>query len=313
MNAQIVFQQMIVIVALVCLGIWMYKRNYINDELSGKLSTIVVDVCNPLLCISCALDAEVTASHRDIALAIGIAAVVYLALIVGGFLIPKICRTKQEEQKFYHMMLVYANTGFIGIPVARAVLPPESMVYIIIFNIMFSVFFYSHGVFVMKSGHPADQAYTKSGLAVVLSPGIICSLLTILIFWFDISLPGIVANCILYIGNATTFLSMSLLGCSFATASMKVLFSNPRMYRFVLIKMLLIPLGFGYLMSLLGVNEEMIQAFVLMLAMPVANMPLMLAKKNGEDTGVLPQGILLTTLFTPVTLTVVSFVLAIII
>lgn len=70
MNVQVVFQQMFVIVALVCLGIWMYKKQYISDEMTEKLSSIVVDVCNPML-----------------------------------------CRIKREQQKFYNMMLVYANIG----------------------------------------------------------------------------------------------------------------------------------------------------------------------------------------------------------
>ncbi|MDD6482149.1 MAG: AEC family transporter [Lachnospiraceae bacterium] len=301
MSVQIVFQQMIVIVVLVCLGMGLYKKNYIDDAMSAKLSSIVVDVCNPLLCISCSLDTEIAASHRDIAIAVGIAAAVYLVLIIGGMLIPKLCRIGRGDRKFYHVMLVYANTGFIGIPVARAVLPPEAMVYIVIFNIMFSVFFYTHGVFVMKS--KAENSGFK------LSPGIVCSLLTILIFWLDISLPGIVADCVSYIGNATTFLSMTLLGCSFAAASAKTMFSEWKMYLFTLIKMLLVPLGFGCVMSLLGVDRLMLEAFVLMLAMPVANLPLMQAKKNHEDTEVLTRGILLTTLFMPVTLTVVSFVL----
>lgn len=36
MNVQVVFQQMLVIVALVCLGIWMYKKQYISDEMTEK-------------------------------------------------------------------------------------------------------------------------------------------------------------------------------------------------------------------------------------------------------------------------------------
>ena len=36
MNVQVVFQQMFVIVALVSLGIWMYKKQYISDEMTEK-------------------------------------------------------------------------------------------------------------------------------------------------------------------------------------------------------------------------------------------------------------------------------------
>ncbi|MGN0414802.1 MAG: AEC family transporter [Agathobacter sp.] len=188
MNVQVVFQQMLVIVALVCLGMWMYKKNYISDEMTGKLSSIVVDVCNPMLCISCGLSAGEAASRRNIAMGMLLGILMYLLTIILGFLIPKLCRIKRDQQKFYNMMLVYANTGFIGIPVAKAILPAEAMV----------------------------------------------------IFWFHLSLPQMAADCIAYIGNATTFLSMSLLGCSFAVTSIHDLFSNRDLYLFSVIKMLLI-------------------------------------------------------------------------
>ena len=299
MNVQVVFQQMMVIVALVCLGIWMYKRKYISDEMTEKLSSIVVDVCNPMLCISCALTAGEAASRRNIAIGMLGGAIIYLATVVLGFLIPKLCRIKREQQKFYHMMIVYANTGFIGIPVAKAILPAEAMVYVVIVNILFSLLVYTHGIALMGAGSNNPK----------VSFGLLCSILTIVIFWFHISLPRMAADCITYIGNATTFLSMSLLGCSFAVISFKVLFANRDMYLFSVIKMLLIPLAGGYLMKFLGVDEWMRNAFVLMLAMPAANMPLMMAKRNGEDTEILTQGILLTTMLTPVTLTIVTYII----
>ena len=299
MNVQVVFQQMLVIVALVCLGIWMYKRKYISDEMTEKLSSIVVDVCNPMLCISCGLTAGEAASRRNIAIGMLVGAIIYLVTVVLGFLIPKFCRIKRDQQKFYNMMIVYANTGFIGIPVAKAILPAEAMVYVVIVNILFSLLVYTHGIVVTGAG----------GNNTKVSFGLLCSILTIVIFWFHISLPKMASDCITYIGNATTFLSMSLLGCSFAVISFKELFANRDMYLFSVIKMLVIPLAGGYVMKLFGVNEWMRDAFVLMLAMPAANLPLMMAKKNGEDTEILTQGILLTTMLTPVTLTIVTYII----
>ena len=102
---------------------------------------------------------------------------------------------------------------------------------------------------------------------------------------------------------------MTLLGCSFAAVSSKVFKGNWKTYLFIILKMLAIPVVLGYLLSLLKVNEHMVQAFVLLVAMPAGNMPLMLAKQVGEDTEVLTQGILLTTIVTPLSLLLVTLVL----
>lgn len=40
-----------------------------------------------------------------------IGVIIYLLTVILGFLIPKLCRIKREQQKFYNMMLVYANIG----------------------------------------------------------------------------------------------------------------------------------------------------------------------------------------------------------
>ena len=300
MSLEIVFAQMIVIVILVCVGIGLYKRKYIDETMSEKLSAIVVDVCNPVLCLSCGLEAKGAAGHKEIALAFLAAFLVYAFLLVSGFFVPKICGISRENQKYYNMMMVYGNIGFIGIPVAKAVLPPEAMIYVIILNIMYSVIFYTHGIWLMGA---KKEAHFR------LQPGLVCSVLTIIIFWFELSFPDIVTQSITYIGNATTFLSMTLLGCSFAAVSAKVFKGNWKTYLFIILKMLAIPVVLGYLLSLLKVNEHMVQAFVLLVAMPAGNMPLMLAKQVGEDTEDLTQGILLTTIVTPLSLLLVTLVL----
>ena len=300
MSLEIVFAQMIVIVILVCVGIGLYKRKYIDETMSEKLSAIVVDVCNPVLCLSCGLEAKGAAGHKEIAFAFMAAFLVYAFLLVSGFFVPKICGISRENQKYYNMMMVYGNIGFIGIPVAKAVLPSEAMLYVIILNIMYSVIFYTHGIWLMGA---KKEAHFR------LQPGLVCSVLTIIIFWFELSFPDIVTQSITYIGNATTFLSMTLLGCSFAAVSAKVFKGNWKTYLFILLKMLVIPVVLGYLLSILKVNEHMVQAFVLLVAMPAGNMPLMLAKQVGEDTEVLTQGILLTTIVTPLSLLLVTLVL----
>ena len=300
MSLEIVFAQMIVIVILVCVGIGLYKRKYIDETMSEKLSAIVVDVCNPVLCLSCGLEAKGAAGHKEIALAFMAAFLVYAFLLVSGFFVPKICGISIEDQKYDNMMMVYGNIGFIGIPVAKAVLPPEAMLYVIILNIMYSVIFYTHGIWLMGA---KKEAHFR------LQPGLVCSVLTIIIFWFELSFPDIVTQSITYIGNATTFLSMTLLGCSFAAVSAKVFKGNWKTYLFIILKMLAIPVVLGYLLSILKVNEHMVQAFVLLVAMPAGNMPLMLAKQVGEDTEVLTQGILLTTIVTPLSLLLVTLVL----
>lgn len=302
MSFTIILKQMVVIALLASIGYVAFRRKMIDSNMTQRLSVVVVDICNPALSLSCVIQDRLSAAHKDILQAVLIAAVIYLILIALGVVLPKILGIPKAQQKFYHMMTVYANTGFIGIPVARAILEPDAMLYVIIFNVMFSVFFYTHGIYVLgkdKSGKKPSP----------INMGLICSIATILIAWFDLTVPDLLGEVIVYIGNATAFLSMLLLGASFAVVSFRDVFRGKRIYLYVLLRQLCIPVLFGKILLQMGVQINMVYAFTLLLAMPAANTPLMLASKNGEDTTVLSQGILLTTILSLATVTIVMSVL----
>lgn len=303
MNALIILQQMAVIAILVLVGVYLQKKDIIDEHTSKKLSVIVMDVVNPALIMSCVLSGDITATHKDLISAIGVGVVLYAFLCVLGFVIPVILPIQKEQRKFYNMMTVYTNVGFIGIPVAKAVLSDSAMLYVIICNVMYCLLFYTHGVTVL--GGKKEKIDVKK----IFSPGTVMSLLTLLIFWFHISLPAVISNSIIYLGNATVFLSMSLLGVSIAKSSLKNGLKNKSIWIYIAIRMLAVPILLVLILKALHYPEEMVQAFCLMAAMPVANLPLIQAEKIGEDTELLSNGIMVTTVLCFVTITFLMSVL----
>lgn len=299
MSTLIILQQMAVIAILVGVGIMLYKRGMVDDDTSKRLSAIVIDVCNPALVMSCILTGDIKATHQELLTAVGVAVIIYGLLCVLGILIPKLIRVPDIEQKYYNLMTVYTNVGFIGIPVGKAVLSDTGMLYVIVFNVMFCLFFYTHGIQVL------GEKKEKIKLSKLFSPGTIMSLLTLVVFWFDISLPDILGNSIVYVGNATVFLSMSLLGISLAKAAFREALKEKSIWSYILVRMLLLPVLLAYVLRALHFSEDMVQAFCLMVSMPVANLPLIQAEKTGENTQILSQGILVTTVVSFLTITIV--------
>jgi predicted permease len=299
MNTLIILQQMLMIAILVAIGFFLFRKGIIEEQATHTLSVIVTDVCNPALVLSCVLQGNIHATWQDVCKGMGIAAVIYTLMCFIGIALPKILHIPKKEQKFYQLMTVYTNTGFIGIPLAKAVLGNTEMLYVIIFNVMFCLFFYTHGVLVAAEG----KEHLK--LKNFFNPGTIMSVCTIVVFCFNITFPSVISGSIIYIGNTTTFLSMCLLGGSLAKASFGEIIREVKLYPYVLIRMLLIPLLAAWIMKNLHVSHEMILAFTLMLAMPAANLPLIQAEKIGEDTSVLSHGIVMTTVLSLVTITIV--------
>lgn len=305
MGIVIILKNMSVIFLMALIGFVLFKKKILEENTNKKLSALVVDICNPALTIACIIEDRISASHQEIMQAVVISIMIYGILILLGSLLPKILRVEKGQEKFYHMMTVYTNVGFIGLPLARAILDADAMLYVIIFNVLYSLFFYTHGYFIMGRKEEKGQAAEKRSRKPEFNMGLISGIAAVLIVWFDVQIPEIIGNVCIYTGDANTFLAMILLGASVASVSLRQLASNKRLYIFLGLRMLLIPIGAAVGLNLLKIDHNMALAFTLMLSMPMASMPLMLAERNGEDTSVLSQGIAISTAVSFATVTLV--------
>ncbi len=304
MGYYVVLQQMGVIAVLVAIGVFAGCRGIVDSVSSKSISRIIIDICNPALMLTSALNGSITAGHTELLLAGAVAVIFYGVLVIIGFILPRVLRVAHDEQRFYNMMCVYTNVGFIGIPVAHAILPPDGMLCVLVCNVMYSLLFYTHGVTVL-SGHKEPIRPSQ-----ILSPGTITAILSIIIVWFHVSLPDMVNETIGYVGNATVFLSMLLLGVSIARTSLLDGAKNIRIWLFILIRMIALPALLIVILRSLDLNEVLISGMCLMACMPVGNLPLIQAEKMGEDTSILSRGIAITTIVSMVTITVFMEVLA---
>ena len=89
----------------------------------------------------------------------------------------------------------------------------------------------------------------------------------------------------------------------------KEIFSHPKLYGFTLFRQILVPIGCIMLMRPFIHNTLILNTMALMLAVPAANMPLMLSKQMNVETDTISQGIILTTILSLITIPVVSLFL----
>lgn len=296
-SSLIVLQQMAVIAILVGIGFFLQKRSVLGEKGDKILSKIVVDICNPALVVSTILSGNISVTHQDFLKGLVIGAALYASFCLLGLIIPRILRLPKDERRFYNLMTIYTNVGFLGIPVAKAVLPEDAIVYVIICNVAYSVLFYTHGILVISG------AKEKIKPIMMLNPGVLMSLLALVIFWFDLSFPPILENSFNYIGNPTVFLSMVLLGTAVAKSDLIRDIKDARLWIFILIRMILVPLMVVFVLRMLGAPDVMVKTFCLMSAVPVGNLPLIQAQKTGQRTDILSKGIIVTTVFSFISIT----------
>lgn len=299
MNSLVVLEQMVMIFILILTGFVLYKKKMISDSASKDLSALVVNVCSPGLIIVSMFN-DLSQIPRENVIFVGIIGVIfYLFLIFFGYFLVWVLKVPEYLKNAYVLMTVFGNTGFIGIPVALAIIGPESMVYVIVFNFLFNLTIFTFGIMLLKK----DTQGNKQSWKDYLSPGLIACIAAFGIYWFQIRLPEEIETLAGYYGNACTLLSMIVIGISLAGMKVKDMLRNRRLLIFVFIRFIALPILLA--LALRPVLPDLLirAVVILMAALPVGNFPAMLCEQYGRDPKPIAEGIVVTTILSVFTIT----------
>lgn len=327
MSITVVLQQMIIIMILILTGMFLYRRKMLSEDTSRQLSGLIVNITNPALLICSAFDDTPKVPLSTLGIGACVFFISYILLIAAAYLIPLLLKVSKAERYSYRMLTVFGNVGFIGIPLASAVLGSESLIFVSLNNLIYNVLVYTFGLSLLKkasleqhssknasnvqTAENADDpnrnsADSDSVLRKLVNAGTVSALLTILFYLGNFKVPVIISSTLTHAGRTTTFLSMLVLGVSVAQMAPKEIFSHPKLYVFTLLRQILLPAAFTLTLGLFIKNALIVNTAALMLAVPAGNMPLMLSKQLHVDESVISQGIILTTLLSLITIPVVT-------
>lgn len=313
MSITVVLQQMVIIFLLIGIGMILYRKKMLSEETSKQISGIIINVTNPALLICSAFDDGPKVSLHELGIAFVSYIAVFVILIVIGFLLPYLLGVPGKLHYAYQMLTIFGNVAFIGIPLASAVLGSESLIFVSIFNLLFNFLVYTFGMSMLqraaalqaaKDDSVPEKSSASGRMKKLVNAGTISAALTIIFYLGNFRIPVIVSSTLSYMGRATTLLSMLVLGVSVAQMAPRDIFSNPRLYIFTFLRQIMVPVACILLMRGLLDNKLILNTMLLMLAVPAANMPLMLAKQMGMETESISQGIILTTVLSLVTVPV---------
>lgn len=276
----------------------------ISKQSSADLSRIVVNICSPMQLIMSVLNIEETVADRsDVLSFFFYSLIVYIVMIILGYLINILLRVPKVQWGDYHLMTVFGNCGFIGIPVAQALLGSSSLIYVAIFNLCYNLFMYTYGLFLITSD--TEGADIKHQFKCFLNPGTIAALVTVCIFWFQLEVPEALQKLCTYAGQPATFLALVVIGMSLADMSLRELFVDKRFFIFTIIRFILFPIIYINILKYFITDSFVCSTMALMIAMPVGNMPAMMRAQYQQDDHLLAKGAVVTTMFSVVTITIV--------
>lgn len=329
MSIEIVLQQMAIIFILIMTGAFLYRRSMISDATAKQVSGLIINLCNPALLVCSVFDDGPKATGTELLTGTFIVILSYIVLIACSYIIPYLLRVPREEHFAYRLITIYGNVGFIGIPLALALLGPASLIYVSLNNLVYNILIYTHGIATIKTAAGINTEHTQdisnSGLPQAVrkkegsyaarlidltrkfvNAGTVSAILTITLYISDIRVPVLISDTLTHVGRSTTFLSMLILGVSVAQMPLADMFSHMKLYAFAALRMVLIPVFCIFIFRFFTGHSLIVGTTALMLAVPSGNIPLILCKQYGLDSTVVSRGIILSTLLSFLTIPIVT-------
>lgn len=313
MDIGIIFGQMLVLLAMMLVGTFVYKKNWLSEEGANNVSKVVVNVFNPLLVISGVLGDTDAISQDKIFGNVKLVLIYYVISIIFGIVLAWILHPPKNLKSIYTLMATFSNLGFMGIPVAKSLYGSEGVVYVSFYILIYNLIVYTYGMSLArraareKNGTDSAQKVSMSAsLKRMINPGVVAALLALIIFAAGIRMPAPVVSFCDYMGNTTIPLSMLMIGVSIAKADLRSYLKDARMYFFILLRMVAMPVAVAVLMRNMGFDTVVFGVFIIELAMPIGSIIGLFAKECGADDAYCMKGTVLSTLASIVTIPIVG-------
>ena len=191
----------------------------------------------------------------------------------------------------------FSNAGIIGIPLVSSVLGTDYVFYVSAFFAAFFITTWTYGEYLIEG--PGHVNLKK----VITNPVVICTVVGIGLFVFNVKLPDILKSACNSIGGLNTPLGMMMLGTYIAKEDLGKMFKNKMCYLVSLIRLIIVPLICLFILKFVYVPFEQIKMVLLICACsPCAATLAMFSQMCGKDYSYGARMVSLSTLFSPVTM-----------
>ena len=136
MDMGIIFGQMLVLLAMMLTGTFVYKKKWLGAEGCANISKLVVNVFNPLLVIGGVLGDTDAISQEKILENLQLVLLYYVIAVVFGILLAWVLHPPRNLKSIYVLMATFSNLGFMGIPVAKSLYGSEGVVYVSVYILL---------------------------------------------------------------------------------------------------------------------------------------------------------------------------------
>lgn len=282
----ILFQQILVMFILMAVGFVLFKAKLVTKEGSRTMSNILLYAVTPCILLNAYQIERTPERVRGVLVSFGLAAAgLFIAILISRLAFGK-------KYPLEHFGTAFSNAGFIGIPLVQAALGEEAVLYVSAFVALLNILQWTYGVVVITASRDAIKPKK-----IFQNPVILSMALSLVMFFFQIPLPGVLGRSVVFISNLNAPIAMMILGIYLAQTDVVSVFLVPRLYFATVLRLAVIPLltiAVFYLVPQAFFNAKM--AILIAASAPIGANVAVFAQLNGKDYTYAVKEVCLSTL-----------------
>lgn len=302
------------------------KKKIIDEHGIDRLNVFLLNVTFPFMMVGI-FNIELTPEIIDKGIPVFIYGVLYqLVLAAIAFVFTKFVdfgverpeTVGYDRNQVVRFLMIFTNTGFVGLPLIGAVLGADGLLYASLLNIPFNILCFTLGVYILQpegENHITVKSIFLTPTMIGIGIGLVLLLSQLVIpgtFEVDgeiVRLPGFITKTINMVGGITSPLAMIIVGASLKKTNFLRVFADWKLHLFSVIKLLVAPLIIYLLFSLFIADAQILLIVTVFAALPSATVGTILAERFGHDYVYASEVVFLTTLYSLITIPLVFLVL----
>ena len=229
MLISILLRQIAIMALLAAVGVYLSRKGFLSPQGTKDLGAILLRVIIPCVIVKSYITEFSRERLLELALSAGLALIGFILAMVISYLVFG------KRRRLENFAASFCNAGFIGIPLAQAIIGEEGVFYIAASVALLNLLQWTYGVYIM-----ADRKDAISAKTIAKNPVVIAIVIGVVLFVSQIPVPGIVTSTLGYIAGMNTPIAMILMGTYLAKLPLKKLLDK-RAYGCVLFRLVIIP------------------------------------------------------------------------
>ena len=229
MLISILLRQIAIMALLMAVGIYLSRKGFLSPQGTKDLGAILLRIIIPCVIVKSYITTYSRERLLELALSAGLALVAFILAMGIAYLVYG------KRRRIENFAAAFCNAGFIGIPLAQAVIGDEGVFYMAASVALLNLFQWTYGVYIMTDRKDSIRAKT-----IVKNPVVIAIVVGIALFLSRLPVPGILTSTLGYIAGMNTPVAMILMGTYMAKLPWRKLLDK-RAYGCVLLRLVVIP------------------------------------------------------------------------